>query len=229
MCCLHHQGWSHPSSLMMEAACTSETSVDNYFTRQYIPEDNSELHTHRRENLKSHITTIYFTHSKDTWFIVHFVNLIFWTWVQISVTLQWLTEEPCMFRYRVNEINTIASAVYQQSTGMMVLMSMGWDYVSELRPPTGLLFIHQVIHEHGEWWWNDVDRGKLKIRPTEFSGNPTKRVLVASRRNGRREWWIWPCQVFPFILASNVLHSVKSYDMETPPLHPLRRKACCGF
>jgi len=29
--------------LMMEAARTSETSVDNYFTRQYIPEDISEL------------------------------------------------------------------------------------------------------------------------------------------------------------------------------------------
>jgi hypothetical protein len=29
----------------MEAARTSETSVDNYFTRQYIPEDNSELET----------------------------------------------------------------------------------------------------------------------------------------------------------------------------------------
>jgi hypothetical protein len=39
---------------MMEAARTSETSVDNYFTRQYIPEDSSELHTRRRENLKSH-------------------------------------------------------------------------------------------------------------------------------------------------------------------------------
>jgi hypothetical protein len=26
-----------------QAARTSETSVDNYFTRQYIPEDNSEL------------------------------------------------------------------------------------------------------------------------------------------------------------------------------------------
>jgi hypothetical protein len=38
----------------MEAARTSETSVDYYFTRQYIPEDNSELHTRRRENLKSH-------------------------------------------------------------------------------------------------------------------------------------------------------------------------------
>jgi hypothetical protein len=31
------------SSLMTEAARTSETSVDNYFTRQYIPEDNSEI------------------------------------------------------------------------------------------------------------------------------------------------------------------------------------------
>jgi hypothetical protein len=32
-------------SLMMEAATTSETSVDNYFTRQCIPEDNSKKHT----------------------------------------------------------------------------------------------------------------------------------------------------------------------------------------
>jgi hypothetical protein len=40
MCCLHHQG-------------------DNYFTRQYIPEDKSELHTSRCENLKSHIVNLY--------------------------------------------------------------------------------------------------------------------------------------------------------------------------
>jgi hypothetical protein len=38
----------------MEAVRTSETSVDNYFTRQYIPEDNSEHHTRRRDNVKSH-------------------------------------------------------------------------------------------------------------------------------------------------------------------------------
>jgi hypothetical protein len=38
----------------MEAVRTSETSVDNHFTRQYISEDNSEHHTRRRENLKSH-------------------------------------------------------------------------------------------------------------------------------------------------------------------------------
>jgi hypothetical protein len=37
----------------MEAVRTSETSVDNHFTRQYIPEDNSEHHTCRRKKLKS--------------------------------------------------------------------------------------------------------------------------------------------------------------------------------
>jgi hypothetical protein len=39
---------------MMEAACTSETSVDICLTTwQYIPED-SELHTRHHENLKFH-------------------------------------------------------------------------------------------------------------------------------------------------------------------------------
>jgi hypothetical protein len=43
---------------MMEAVRTSETTVDNHFTRQYNPEDNSEHHTRRRENLKSHIDSL---------------------------------------------------------------------------------------------------------------------------------------------------------------------------
>jgi hypothetical protein len=30
------------AGMMMDAVRTSETSFDNYFTRQYIPEDNSE-------------------------------------------------------------------------------------------------------------------------------------------------------------------------------------------
>jgi hypothetical protein len=62
------------SSLMMEAVRTSETSVDNHFTRQYIPEDNSEHHTFRRENLKSHImglpTLVLARHNTETGFIV---------------------------------------------------------------------------------------------------------------------------------------------------------------
>jgi hypothetical protein len=44
---LHHQFDDGGISLMMEAARTSDTSVDNYFTRQYIPEDKSELYLFR--------------------------------------------------------------------------------------------------------------------------------------------------------------------------------------
>jgi hypothetical protein len=43
-------------------------------------------------------------------------------------------------------------------------MSMGRDYVSELRLLTGLLFILQVIHEHVELRWNDNDEGNRTTR-----------------------------------------------------------------
>jgi hypothetical protein len=56
----------------MAAVRTFETSVDNHFTRQYIPEDNSEHHTRRRENLKSHIHLTCFAF----WLSVHFMVAI---------------------------------------------------------------------------------------------------------------------------------------------------------
>jgi hypothetical protein len=60
---------------------------------------------------------------------------------------------------------------------VVMVISMGRDYVSELWSPTGLLFIPQVIYEHGEQWWNDVDSVKLLTRPPELSGNPNSRVI----------------------------------------------------
>jgi hypothetical protein len=59
----------------------------------------------------------------------------------------------------------------------MMTISMGWDYVSELRPPTGLFFTPQVIYEHREPWWNDVGRGKLLTRPPELCSNPASRII----------------------------------------------------
>jgi hypothetical protein len=47
---------------------------------------------------------------------------------------------------------------------------MGWDSVSELLPPTGLLFIHRVMCEHWEpwwWWW-----GRLGITPDSSTRAP---------------------------------------------------------
>jgi hypothetical protein len=33
---------------------------------------------------------------------------------------------------------------------VVIIIIMGWDYISELWPPMSLLFISQVIYEHGE-------------------------------------------------------------------------------
>jgi hypothetical protein len=38
---------------------------------------------------------------------------------------------------------------------MMMIITMGRDYIYELWPPTGLLFFSQVIYEHEEPWWNN--------------------------------------------------------------------------
>jgi hypothetical protein len=43
-----------------------------------------------------------------------------------------------------------------------VFMPMGLDFVTELLPPTGLLFIPHMIYESGEPWWNDINRRKPK-------------------------------------------------------------------
>jgi hypothetical protein len=60
-CCLHHQGDDGLViiALMMDAANTSETSVNFYqTTRRNIPED-CHLHTRRCENVKSHRSVVF--------------------------------------------------------------------------------------------------------------------------------------------------------------------------
>jgi hypothetical protein len=67
-------------------------------------------------------------------------------------------------------------------TFLMMIMSKGWDYVSELRLPTGLMFIPQIIYLYGETRWNGIDRGKHLIRPPELSRNPTSSHLEANQK-----------------------------------------------
>jgi hypothetical protein len=62
---------------------------------------------------------------------------------------------------------------------LMIIMSMGWGYVSELRPPTGLLFVPQG----DKWAWRIMvewyRQRQLPIRPSKLSGKPTSSHLVA--------------------------------------------------
>jgi hypothetical protein len=46
----------------------------------------------------------------------------------------------------------------------MLFMSIGRDCASELPPPTGLLFIPQMIYEYGEPRWNNIDRDNRRTR-----------------------------------------------------------------
>jgi hypothetical protein len=71
---------------------------------------------------------------------------------------------------------------------------MSWDYVSEPWQTADVLFTAQVIPEHEEPWWNNIDREIRLIRPPEVSSDSTSSHLVAGRRN-RRKKWILPCEV----------------------------------
>jgi hypothetical protein len=62
---------------------------------------------------------------------------------------------------------------------IIMVMSMTKDYVSDLRPPIGLVFIHLVIYEHGEPWRNDIDRENLLIHLPQHSVNPSSSHLAA--------------------------------------------------
>jgi hypothetical protein len=90
------QSWTVYTSSVV--SCPSETSVDNYFTRQYIPEDNSEHHTRRRENLKSHLNYIFIVSSdKGTgWFTNkncrHAAQVSFWLFAR-NIFESWTTNQ----------------------------------------------------------------------------------------------------------------------------------------
>jgi hypothetical protein len=72
-----------------------------------------------------------------------------------------------------------------------LIISMGCDYVSELWPPTGLLFILQVIYEHEKQWLN-VDMKKILIRPPERSLAILPAQPSSSKQgSGRRKLWIF--------------------------------------
>jgi hypothetical protein len=57
------------------------------------------------------------------------------------------------------------------------------------------LFISQLIYEHGEPWWIDIDRGKLLIRPAELSANPNSSNLVANKEELAKEIMNLPYEI----------------------------------
>jgi hypothetical protein len=74
---------------------------------------------------------------------------------------------------------------------------MEWDDVSELRSPTGLLFIPQVIYEHGEAWCNGTvrenRRTQRKLVPVTLSPPQIPHGLIRARNRSSKVRFRWPC------------------------------------
>jgi hypothetical protein len=82
------------------------------------------------------------------------------TWTSCNAVSQefWRITVSVMVGLSINYVNRIVII-----WSVLLFMSVGRDYVSELRPPTGLLFIPQVIYEYGEPRCNAINRENRKI------------------------------------------------------------------
>jgi hypothetical protein len=111
-----------------------------------------------------------------------------------------------------------------------MMMSMVWHHVSELRPPTGILFIPQVIYQYGEPWWNDIGRRNSRLaHQSSLASLPAESSNSTIRGTGRRKWWIWLFEVW-----TNILRKAKfiiSYEIgrRLYAYFSSEKKACCGL
>jgi hypothetical protein len=87
---------------------------------------------------------------------------------------------------------------------LLLFKSMGWDYASELRPPTCLLFIHEIIHDSVvsvEWYWQGkAEELREKAVPVQLCPHPhrlTQAQTLAIVVTGRR-LKAWPLQ-WPYL------------------------------
>jgi hypothetical protein len=111
----------------------------------------------------------------------------------------------------------------------MVIMWMRWEYISELRSPTGLLFIprwcmsmelHDGMYSTEETSLS-VHQSSLAVLPTESSGSKQQERVKGMMNFALLNIFVHTCKWF--------LHAEKPYDLGPPSLRPIQRKACCGF
>jgi hypothetical protein len=80
---------------------------------------------------------------------------------------------------------------------------MGWDYVSERRPPTGLLFIPHVRYISME-----NNGGIMSTEENSFVYQSSLAILHSESSGSKQEEWakgmgIWPCELFLYTPAND--------------------------
>jgi hypothetical protein len=111
--------------------------------------------------------------------------------------------------YKISRINTL-----NPKPVFFLFITMGWDDISELRPPAGLLFIPQMIYVYDGPRWHEIDRGK-----NEELGEKPVPVPLCQPQIPRGLTWA-RTRAFEQILVYAMLPSEPRYQKytETPPL-----------
>jgi hypothetical protein len=153
-----------------------------------------------------------------TSFVAYYTDFFGWKSVEIS-------RYPLPSEFRIiylpneSESRQPAESLQRVISIYMMIMSMGWDYVSELGPPTDLLFVPQMMYEHGQTWWimsteNSwlVHQSSLAILPAEPSGSKQDKRAKIMINLALPNICVHICEWF--------LYAVKSYDMGPRVLFP---------
>jgi hypothetical protein len=104
---------------------------------------------------------------------------------------------------------------------MMIIISTCRDYVYKLRPPKGLLFFPQTIHEHGEPWWIDIDRKTPESSTRPFWQSYQQSYLVAKQEGLAKKIMNFALRSisFTFLRFFLTCHNILQYGADgfTPP------------
>jgi hypothetical protein len=152
------------------------------------------------------------------------------TWTSCNAMSQelWRITVSVMVGLSINYVNRIVII-----WSVLLFMSMGRDYASELRPPTGLLFIPQVIYEYGEPRCNDINRENRKIsekiapltfRSPQIPYGVSRARTRASTVTGRRlTVWVMP---WPSVLLEAC---VRNCFVGCTVRFPRSLEVCCSW
>jgi hypothetical protein len=75
-----------------------------------------------------------------------------------------------------------------------------------------------MMTKENSWF---VHQSSLAILPVESSSSKQRKWAIGVR--------IWPCKVFLFILASDFLHTIKSYNIGFQPYFPSEGRCAVDF
>jgi hypothetical protein len=99
-----------------------------------------------------------------------------------------LTHGKLIFPFGIFILPHLQSSNYRQKESCWwFIIPMGWDYVSELLPPMGLLFFPKLIYEYRDHG-GMISTGKLLIRLPELFGKPINSHLVANQEELAKEF-----------------------------------------